>query len=64
MEGKPEEVFTQKEALQRVQLDVPEMVQFLTSFEKKFGKSIPFRNQSIEEIVQSIVDVLRGAETT
>lgn len=42
MEGKPEDVFTRSEALQEVQLDVPEIVQFLTRFEKRFGKRIPF----------------------
>lgn len=64
MEGKPEEVFTQKEALQQVQLDVPEIIQFLSSFEEKFGKSIPFSNQSVEEVVYSIADILRGVETS
>lgn len=63
MEGKPAEVFAQKEELQRVQLDVPEIIQFLSSFEEKFGQSIPFRNQSIEEIAQSMVAALKGAET-
>lgn len=54
MEGTPEEVFTQKEVLHQVQLDVPEMVQFLNLVEKKFGKSIPFKRQSINEIATSI----------
>src|SRR5699024_9516459 len=63
MEGKPAEVFAQKEELQHVQLDVPEIIQFLSSFEEKFGQSIPFRNQSIEEIAQSMVAALKGAET-
>jgi len=62
MEGKPEDVFTQKEALQRVQLDVPEIIQFLSSFEAKFGKSIPFKNQSIKEVAESIIAITRGAE--
>ncbi|PAV27872.1 energy-coupling factor ABC transporter ATP-binding protein [Virgibacillus profundi] len=62
MEGKPEEVFIQKEALHKVQLDVPEMVQFLNLFENKFGKSIPFERQSIKEIAQSIQHIVKGAE--
>ena len=44
MEGSPEEVFSQKEALQRVQLDVPEIVQFLDEFQERFGTSIPFKS--------------------
>lgn len=63
MEGKPTEVFTQKEELQRVQLDVPEIIQFLSSFEKKFGQSIPFRNQPIKEIAEAMVAVLKGEES-
>lgn len=62
MEGSPEEVFSQKEALQSVQLDVPEAVQFLNSFEEKMGKKIPFENQSIAEIAQSIKQFLKGVE--
>ncbi|WP_067729271.1 energy-coupling factor ABC transporter ATP-binding protein [Oceanobacillus damuensis] len=59
MEGTPEEVFSQKEALQSVQLDVPEMVQFLNRFEEKFGQQIPFRNQSVEEIAQMIQQIIK-----
>src|SRR5699024_10686586 len=40
MEGTPVDVFSQKEALQSVQLDVPEVVEFLIKFEKKIGKPI------------------------
>lgn len=58
MEGTPAEVFSQKEALQSVQLDVPEIVQFLSSFEEKMGQAIPFKNQSIEEIAMSIKLIL------
>ncbi|MFB4170038.1 energy-coupling factor ABC transporter ATP-binding protein [Virgibacillus sp. JSM 102003] len=61
MEGKPEEVFTQKEALQKVQLEVPDIIQFLNAFEEKFGKSIPYRRQSIEEIAREIQQVIKGA---
>ncbi|MFC4559640.1 energy-coupling factor ABC transporter ATP-binding protein [Virgibacillus kekensis] len=60
MEGNPEEVFTQKEALNQVQLDVPEMVEFLNAFEAKFGVKIPFRRQSAAEIAREIRSVLKG----
>lgn len=60
MEGKPEDVFTQKQALHQVQLDVPEIIQFLNLFNEKFGSAIPFERQSITEIAQSIHDCLKG----
>ncbi|MGM8212787.1 energy-coupling factor ABC transporter ATP-binding protein [Virgibacillus sp. W0430] len=63
MEGKPEEIFTQQQALQQVQLDVPEMVQFLASFKEKFGKSIPFTGQTTKEIAQAIQHIVKGAES-
>lgn len=62
MEGTPIDVFRQKEALQSVQLDVPEVVQFLTSFEEKMGKPINFSNQSIDEIATSISEIVKGVE--
>lgn len=62
MEGKPEEVFIQKEALQKVNLDVPEIIAFLEKFEHKFGKKIPFEGQSITEIACLIQRILKGAE--
>ncbi|WP_163971972.1 energy-coupling factor ABC transporter ATP-binding protein [Oceanobacillus halotolerans] len=60
MEGKPEEVFTQAEALQQVQLDVPEVVQFLTKFQKKFHKQIPFERQTMKELARSIQQMMEG----
>ncbi len=60
MEGTPEEVFTQKEALNKVQLDVPEVIHFLDQFENKFNKSIPFTRQSITEIAASIQRIVKG----
>ncbi|MFD1039128.1 energy-coupling factor ABC transporter ATP-binding protein [Virgibacillus byunsanensis] len=63
MEGKPEDVFTQKEALNKVQLDVPEMIQFLNGFENKFGEKIPFKRQSVTEVAHSIQRFIKGAES-
>ncbi|WP_164670703.1 energy-coupling factor ABC transporter ATP-binding protein [Virgibacillus doumboii] len=64
MEGKPEEVFTQKEALQKVQLDVPEVIQFLNAFEDRFGKAIPFNRQPISDIAKEIQQIIKGAESS
>ncbi|MFC3040893.1 energy-coupling factor ABC transporter ATP-binding protein [Virgibacillus xinjiangensis] len=59
MEGKPEDVFVRKEELHAVQLDIPEIVQFMDEFQKKMGVSIPFHRQSIKELAASIKDVLQ-----
>lgn len=63
MEGAPESVFTQKEALQKVQLDIPEIVEFLNAFQNKFETSIPFTKQSVKEVAQSIQHIIKGAES-
>ncbi|WP_026907666.1 energy-coupling factor ABC transporter ATP-binding protein [Paucisalibacillus globulus] len=63
MEGTPEEVFTQKEALNQVQLDVPEMIQFLNAFNERFGDKIQFKRQSIPRLAMEIQQALKGAES-
>ncbi|ASK61627.1 energy-coupling factor ABC transporter ATP-binding protein [Virgibacillus phasianinus] len=63
LEGKPEEVLTRQEALKKVQLDVPEAVQFLGLFEKRFGVHIPFHRQSTKEIAREIQQVLKGGSS-
>src|SRR5690625_3973723 len=64
MEGKPIEVFTQKETLQKVNLDVPEVIQFLQQFEHKFGQKIPYHYQSLTDIAHSIRDVVKGERSS
>lgn len=64
MEGEPVEVFTQKEALQKVQLDVPEVIQFLNAFADKFGRKIPFKRQSIAAIANEVQQIIKGAESS
>ncbi|WP_042145444.1 energy-coupling factor ABC transporter ATP-binding protein [Paucisalibacillus sp. EB02] len=63
MEGTPEEVFTQREALNQVQLDVPEMIQFMKAFEGRFGHAITFKRQSIPSLAKEIRQALKGAES-
>ena len=60
MEGRPEDVFIQNETLQKVDLDVPEVIHFLQQFEQKFGQHIPFERQSIQQIAQSIQRIVEG----
>ncbi|WP_145523538.1 energy-coupling factor ABC transporter ATP-binding protein [Virgibacillus sp. SK37] len=62
LEGTPEDVFVQKDALKQVQLDVPEIVQFIASFNHKFNTSIPFSNQSTEQLAKQIKQALIGDE--
>lgn len=62
MEGKPEEVLTEKDKLAQVQLDVPEMVDFLDAFEQTFKTSIPFHKQSAHELAKEIKAVVKGVE--
>ena len=64
MEGKPEEVFVQKEALRKVNLDIPEVIHFLNQFEQKFGHKIPYERQSISEIAEEIQRIIKEAETS
>lgn len=63
MEGKPEEVFVQKEALQQVQLDVPEMVAFINRWNEKFHTKLPFTKQSERELATAITAVLKGGKS-
>ncbi|GAB4074334.1 energy-coupling factor ABC transporter ATP-binding protein [Barrientosiimonas marina] len=60
MEGKPEDVLTQKEALHDVQLDVPEIVQFINAFNDRFNQNITFRRQSAAELAEEMRGVLKG----
>ncbi|TRM11199.1 energy-coupling factor ABC transporter ATP-binding protein [Lentibacillus cibarius] len=60
MEGSPVDVLTKKEALYKVGLDVPEMVQFLNAFAAKFGENIPFNRQSVTAIASEIMKSLKG----
>src|SRR5690625_7372280 len=53
IEGKTEEVFIQKERMQKVDRDVPELIEFLQQFEAKTGVTISFHGQSMAEIGQS-----------
>src|SRR5690625_5234440 len=62
MEGAPEEILTQRDALQSVQLDVPEIVQFLSAFEETTGVKMPFHNQTIEELALEIRKIIKGVE--
>ncbi|WP_217588912.1 energy-coupling factor ABC transporter ATP-binding protein [Lentibacillus saliphilus] len=59
LEGKPETIFSDEDTLQQVQLDVPEVIQFLWKYEQKFGHSIPYNRQSITDIAQAIKEHIK-----
>lgn len=63
MEGPPLEVFAQKEALQKVHLDVPEVMQFLSAFEQTFKQKIPYTKQTMEAIAASMKQIVKGGRT-
>lgn len=54
MEGKPEEIFNQEAALHKVRLEVPESIQFLKMYNKKFSLDLPLTKQSVKEIAKEI----------
>lgn len=54
LEGKPEEIFLQKDSLHEVHLEVPESIRFIQQFNNKFRASIPLTKIEPEEIAQLI----------
>ncbi|MCT2536571.1 energy-coupling factor ABC transporter ATP-binding protein [Aquibacillus koreensis] len=62
MEGPPADLFLKQKELQQVQLDVPEIIQFLFKVEEKFGIRLPYHGQSIEQLASELREVLRGAD--
>lgn len=62
MEGKPTEVFVQKDELEKVGLGVPEVIEFLNTFEQTFGASIPFQGQDIPKLAREMLRVMKRGE--
>ncbi|UOR10581.1 energy-coupling factor ABC transporter ATP-binding protein [Halobacillus amylolyticus] len=60
MHGPPLEIFQEKEALNKVQLDVPEVIHFLSQVEMKFNQRIPYKGQSITELAKELAHIVRG----
>ncbi|WP_028781742.1 energy-coupling factor ABC transporter ATP-binding protein [Thalassobacillus devorans] len=60
MEGPPLEVLVRKEELEQVQLDVPEVIQFLSGVEEKLGYSISYHNQDIAQLAKELVAMVKG----
>ncbi|SEO75467.1 energy-coupling factor transport system ATP-binding protein [Amphibacillus marinus] len=64
MEGKPSEIFVQNEALQKVQLDVPEVIQFIQDFNELFKQNLSYQGQTEQELAEEINKLLRKEEPT
>lgn len=60
MEGTPEEIFKHEEALHNVHLKVPQSIQFIKQFNKRFQTDIPLKKHSLEELAEKIVKSLRS----
>jgi energy-coupling factor transport system ATP-binding protein len=58
LEGTPEEIFQQEAEIRKVQLDVPESIQFAKLYNEKFKANIPLKKQSLREIVGNIKETL------
>ncbi|WP_181350999.1 energy-coupling factor ABC transporter ATP-binding protein [Thalassobacillus sp. CUG 92003] len=59
MEGKPEHLFLDKNALADVNLDLPEMISFLKRLETYTGHAIPYRNQSVTELAKDVAEIVK-----
>lgn len=62
MEGRPEEIFAQEEAIKQVHLEIPESIRFIKAFNKRFNTSYPLIKQSSEQIANLITETLRQAK--
>ncbi|WP_077623991.1 energy-coupling factor ABC transporter ATP-binding protein [Sediminibacillus massiliensis] len=62
MEGPPSSVLSQKEALNKVQLDIPEIIQFILKAEEKFGISLPYHGQSLFDLADELAELAKRGE--
>ena len=62
LEGAVGDVFIQKQTLKDVQLDVPEVIQFLMDLEEQLGIRIPYEKQSIDLLSDQIKQQLKARQ--
>lgn len=60
MEGNPIEIFSKRQDLEAVNLDVPDLVRFIHLFEERFNTKLPFRRQSTNVLAKDIITALKG----
>lgn len=59
-QGTPREVFSNREELIKIGLDVPETIQLALLIEKKFNKQLPSNLFTIKDLVKSISELMNG----
>lgn len=59
-EGPPLEIFKQQEALKAVQLDVPEVIEFISKVNKQFNTDIEYQGQTIAELAKELAQMMEG----
>ncbi|QAS52647.1 energy-coupling factor ABC transporter ATP-binding protein [Halobacillus litoralis] len=59
-EGTPLEIFKQQEALQEVQLDVPEVIEFINKARQELGVELDYQGETIAELAKELARKLRG----
>ncbi|WP_371069848.1 energy-coupling factor ABC transporter ATP-binding protein [Sediminibacillus sp. JSM 1682029] len=60
LEGKPEDVFTRQADLRKVQLDVPEVIQFITKAKERFQADLSYHGQTIQELAEELALIVKG----
>ncbi len=58
MEGKPEEIFTQEDAIKKVHLELPESIQFIKQYNERFKENFPLIKQSTDAIASKVREKL------
>jgi len=59
LHGKPTDIFSEREALKRVGLDVPETVQFLQKWNEKSGHNLALTKFTVEELAEQVSQSLK-----
>jgi energy-coupling factor transport system ATP-binding protein len=59
LHGKPTDIFSEREALKRVGLDVPETVQFLQKWNEKSGLNLALTKFTVEELAEQVSQSLK-----
>ncbi|MDR7074762.1 energy-coupling factor ABC transporter ATP-binding protein [Fictibacillus barbaricus] len=59
LHGNPSQIFSQREALQKVGLDIPETVQFLLKWNELSGQNLSLHEFTIEELAKRISETLK-----
>lgn len=60
MEGTPEEIFSKEEEILQVQLRVPQSIDFINQFNKRFETNISLKKHSLDELTDQIVKAIRS----